>query len=152
LCCFIAFSCIFWPYFFNLCLKNIEKCLLRNLYLLQNWKYGIHSNLHSVVIIWTKGVTSYSRSVDTDFLFRYITIQCITVARRYRITQVGGFLRIFRFPPPIKLTHDITEILLNVALNIIKQTNPWAVVIKRVCGRHPSLHMSVSDIILRFRP
>jgi hypothetical protein len=48
--------------------------------------------------------------------------------------------------------HDITEILLKAALNTIKQTNHWAVVIKRVCGRHLSLHMSVSDIILRISP
>jgi hypothetical protein len=34
--------------------------------------------------------------------------------------QVGGFLRVLRFPPPIKLT--ATEILLKVALNTIKQT------------------------------
>jgi len=36
--------------------------------------------------------------------------------------QIGGFLWILRFPPPIKL-HNITEILLKVALNTIKQTN-----------------------------
>jgi hypothetical protein len=36
------------------------------------------------------------------------------------LRQVGGFLRVFRFPPPIKLT-DTTEILLKVALNTIKQ-------------------------------
>jgi hypothetical protein len=34
--------------------------------------------------------------------------------------QVGGFLRVPRFPPPIKLT--ATEILLKVALNTINQT------------------------------
>jgi hypothetical protein len=34
------------------------------------------------------------------------------------------FLRVLRFLPPIKLTcHDITEILLKVALNTTKQTN-----------------------------
>ena len=38
--------------------------------------------------------------------------------------QVCGFPRVFRFPSPIKTDrHDITEILLMVALNIIKQTN-----------------------------
>jgi hypothetical protein len=36
------------------------------------------------------------------------------------LRQVGGFLRVLRFPPPIKLT--ATEILLKVALNTIKQT------------------------------
>jgi hypothetical protein len=39
------------------------------------------------------------------------------------LRQVGGFLRVLRFPPPIKLT-NITEILLKVALNTINQTKP----------------------------
>jgi hypothetical protein len=37
--------------------------------------------------------------------------------------QVSGFLRVLWFPPPIKLTATITEILLKVALNTIKQIN-----------------------------
>jgi hypothetical protein len=41
------------------------------------------------------------------------------------LRQVGGFLRVLRFPPPIKTDrHDIPEILLKVALNIIYQTKP----------------------------
>jgi hypothetical protein len=37
------------------------------------------------------------------------------------LRQVGGFLRVLRFPPPIKLTtNDIAEILLTVALSTIK--------------------------------
>jgi hypothetical protein len=40
------------------------------------------------------------------------------------LRQNGVFLRVLLFPPPIKLDcHDITEILLKVALNTIKQTN-----------------------------
>jgi hypothetical protein len=37
------------------------------------------------------------------------------------LRQVGGFLRVLQFPPPIKLTesHNIIEILLKVALNTI---------------------------------
>jgi hypothetical protein len=35
------------------------------------------------------------------------------------LRQVGGFLRVLRFPPPIKLTATITEILLKLALNTI---------------------------------
>ena len=35
--------------------------------------------------------------------------------------QFSGFLRVLLFPPPMKLTHNITEILLKVALNTIKQ-------------------------------
>ena len=36
--------------------------------------------------------------------------------------EVGGFLRVLRFPPSIKLTAIITEILLKVALNTLKKT------------------------------
>ena len=40
------------------------------------------------------------------------------------LRQVGGFRQVLRFPPPIKSTgHDITEMLIKVALNTIKQTN-----------------------------
>jgi hypothetical protein len=35
------------------------------------------------------------------------------------LRQVGGLLRVLRFPPPIKLITEITEILLKVALNTI---------------------------------
>ena len=36
------------------------------------------------------------------------------------LRQVSGFLGVLRFPPPIKTDrHDITEILLKVALNTI---------------------------------
>jgi hypothetical protein len=34
--------------------------------------------------------------------------------------QVSGFLQVIQFPPPIKLRHDITELLLEVTLNTIK--------------------------------
>ena len=40
------------------------------------------------------------------------------------LRQVGGFLRVFRFPPP-NCRHDITEILLKVALNTINKTKPY---------------------------
>ena len=40
------------------------------------------------------------------------------------LRQVGGFLWVLRFPPWNKTErHDITEILLKVVLNTIKQTN-----------------------------
>ena len=37
------------------------------------------------------------------------------------LRQVGGFLRVLRFPPPIKLTY-INEIVLKVAVSTINQT------------------------------
>jgi hypothetical protein len=44
------------------------------------------------------------------------------------LLQVSGFLRVLQFPPPIKLTrHDITEILLKMALNTISlNLNPMS--------------------------
>ena len=38
------------------------------------------------------------------------------------LRQVGGFLRVLRFLPPIKLTATITEILFKVAVNTITLT------------------------------
>jgi hypothetical protein len=40
------------------------------------------------------------------------------------LRQIGGFLWVFQFPPPIKpeTPYDITEILLKVALNTINDT------------------------------
>jgi len=44
------------------------------------------------------------------------------------LRQVDGFLRVLRFPPPIKLTatHHVTEKFLKVALNILTP-NPQSV-------------------------
>ena len=55
------------------------------------------------------------------------------------LRQVGGFLRVLRFPPPMKLTHNITEILLKVALNTIKQTQ------KQTNLQDIHLHLSYSN-------
>ena len=35
------------------------------------------------------------------------------------LRQISGFLLVLRFPPPIKFSYNITEILLKVALNTI---------------------------------
>ena len=46
--------------------------------------------------------------------------------------QIGGFIRVLRCPPPSKTDrHDIAEILLKVALNIIKPTYSWRFARKR---------------------
>ena len=49
------------------------------------------------------------------------------------LRQVGGFLQVLWFPPP-KITdhHDITEILLKVALNTINQTNQPIILFTRL--------------------
>ena len=46
-------------------------------------------------------------------------IKCVSDLR-----QFGGFLRVLQFPPPIKTDrHDITEVLLKMALNTVKKQN-----------------------------
>jgi hypothetical protein len=69
-----------------------------------------------------------------SWIYNYLCNQCLSplmwiqiLLRRCDLPQVGGFIRVLQFPPvsPIKKTdrHDITEILLKVTLNTIKQTN-----------------------------
>ena len=53
------------------------------------------------------------------------SIQHYVVKSVSDLRQVGGFLRVLWFPPPMKTDrHDITEILLKVALNTIHH-NPF---------------------------
>jgi hypothetical protein len=56
---------------------------------------------------------------DTEDLRLYV-IQFVTDFR-----QVGGFLRVLQFPPPIQNDrHEITDLLLKVVLNTITLTLP----------------------------
>ena len=41
------------------------------------------------------------------------------------LRQVGGFLRVLRFPTHKTYRHDITEMLLKVSLNTINQAKPF---------------------------
>jgi hypothetical protein len=100
---------------------------------------------HSLLVYLIKVVTYINKGPSWSWLYgswiyNYLCNQCLSLLKLWvRIPfrrevpditlcdkvcqwQVGGFLRVLRFPPPIKLTatnHDITEILLKVALNII---------------------------------
>ena len=73
----------------------------------------IHVMPTRYIIMW------YSLSVTCDrsvvFSIHHYVIQFVI-----DLCQVSGFLRVSQFPPPIKLErHNITEILLKVALNTI---------------------------------
>jgi hypothetical protein len=52
-----------------------------------------------------------------------IRARCTTLCDKVCQWQVGGFLLVLRFPPPIKLMPWYNWILLKVALNTIKQTS-----------------------------
>ena len=76
-----------------------------------------------VVILWLSDLQLPKQSVPitTNVVSSNLTrgklysIQLYVIKFVSDLLQVGGFLRVLRFPPPIKLT-DITEILLKVAL------------------------------------
>ena len=69
------------------------------------------------VPITTKVVSSNPTHDEVNSIQHYV-IKFVSDIR-----QVGGFLRVLQFPPPIKLTVTIyTEILLKVALNTITLT------------------------------
>ena len=62
-----------------------------------------------------------SNSVHSEvYSIQHFVIKLVSDLR-----QVGGLLRVLRVPPPTIKTnrHDITDILLKVMLNNIKQTN-----------------------------
>ena len=71
------------------------------------------------------------------------------------LRQTCGFLRILRFPPPIKLTamRDITEILLRVVLNTINQpTNEPGIFQTRVTDLRPVLRTNCGFIPYHLQP
>ena len=75
----------------------------------------IVQQLQSVPI--TTKVVSSNLVHGKVYLIQHYVIKFVSDLR-----QVDGFLRVFRFPPPIKLTTMITIILLKVALNTIALT------------------------------
>ena len=68
--------------------------------------------------------------------------------------QVGGYLRVLRFLPSIKLSHDITEILLKVELNTINKTNQSDNIYFRCCDFESGLcdHevFSIQHYVIKF--
>ena len=72
-------------------------------------------------------VIVYMQSLPCDFgshSGEMYSIQQYVIKFVSDLLQVGGFLLVLLFPPPKKTDrHDITEILLKVALNTTKQTN-----------------------------
>ena len=78
--------------------------------------YLCNQCLSPLVLLVRISIKARSRGVQ------HYVIKCVSDLR-----QVGGFFLVPRFPPQIKLTAmiytNVAEILLNVALNTIKQTN-----------------------------
>ena len=84
---------------------------------------------HSRVRMEVGFITTYAISAYHHWHFEFKSRSRRSV-QQYVIKLVGGFLKVLRFPPPIKLTNqDITEILLKVVLNTIKQTNKHAYIV-----------------------
>jgi hypothetical protein len=54
------------------------------------------------------------------------------------LQQVGGFLSVLQFPPNKIDRHDITEILLKVPFNTIKQANDKRIISMIICDTDTS--------------
>ena len=80
------------------------------------YRHNVSCNSKQSVSLTTKVVSSNPADGEVYSIQHYM-IKFVSDLR-----QVGVFLRVLRFPPPIKLTVMITEILLNVALNTISLT------------------------------
>ena len=73
-----------------------------------------------VVELPVQSVPITTKVVSLNFVHGEVySIQHYVIKFVSDLQQVGGFFRVLRFPPPIKLTATITEILLKVALNTI---------------------------------
>ena len=80
-----------------------------------SWSYGS-------LVVWSYlKLLVQSEHIITNVVSSHFAHYVIKFVRDLR--QVGGFLRVLRFPPPIKRTvtdrRDIAEIFLKVALNTI---------------------------------
>jgi hypothetical protein len=64
---------------------------------------------------------------------------------RYNLWHVGGFLRVLWFPPPIKLTTEIVEILLKMTLNIIASISWRSVLLVEEIGVLGENHRPVAS-------
>ena len=84
--------------------------------------------------LWTHCLCTYTNSASHHWCCEFESpsawsgrgVQHYVIKFISDLWQDGGFLRVLRFTPPKKTKktrHDITEILLKVALNTIKQTN-----------------------------
>ena len=89
-----------------------------------------HSSLPENALLQIEGPQLSVQSVPITTKFNHVHDEVYSI-QHYVITfvsdlrHVGGFLRVLWFPPPIKTDyHDITEILLKVALNNINRTKP----------------------------
>ena len=79
----------------------------------------------AVVVVYGSWIYNYPCNQCLSPLTLWVRIPLRRDVQHYVIKfvsdlwQVDGFLWALGFPPPIKLSHDITEILLNVTFNII---------------------------------
>ena len=70
--------------------------------------------LHVQSVPVTTKIVSYNRAHGEVYSIQHYMIKFVS-----DLWQVGGFLRVLRFPPIKTDRHNITEILLKLALNTI---------------------------------
>jgi Fic family protein len=76
--------------------------------------------------IFESGSTDLEKAVIFHFAWRGVlnTLQHYVIKFVNDLRRVCGFFRILQFPPQIKLTHDLSEIILKVALSNKPKPNP----------------------------
>jgi hypothetical protein len=91
-------------YFVNVIVRAVMVVIVRLLDL----------QLHVQSVPITTEVVSLNPAHGKVYSMQHYEIKFVSDLR-----QVGGFLRVLLFPPPVSVHHDITEILLKVALHTI---------------------------------
>jgi hypothetical protein len=114
----------------------LYKKIIINIFILSyfKWKFffpctGDHCGRDCMVVRFT---TTYMQSVPITTKVvssnpthgKVYSLQLYVMKFVSDLWQVCGFLLLFQFPPPRKLTHDITEILFKAALNIVVLIQP----------------------------
>ena len=80
---------------------------------------GIYLTIATMGAVTTEVVSSNPVHVDVYSILYYM-MKFVS-----DLQQVGGFLRVLRFSPAIKMSTTITEILLKEALNTINQNQAY---------------------------
>ena len=79
-------------------------------------KLDVQHFQHNIFIVTLQNFSTIVSQILLQFLAIFIRTTYMARCTRYNIMfvmdlrQVSGFLRVLRFPPPIKLAHDINEI------------------------------------------
>ena len=99
--------------------------------------------------MWRKHRSLWRKTTTIHSTFKLFFFQNFMKRLQVEKKTVGGFLRELRFPPPIKLTSNIPEILLKLALNNIiwKEKHIPLYMTKTLCIRNPNIRNLIAVLL-----